>query len=95
MDPEDPGRLPYQLSAVSGIRRPYGPWMQRGIEHMQGCCIALDWLLQMSVIRFGEFELDEQTFELRGKGKLVRVQQQPARVLAFLLTHQGKLDSRQ
>ncbi len=61
---------------------------------MLGCCIASDWPLQMSVIRFGEFELDEQTFELRKKGTLLRVQQQPARVLAFLLTHQGKLVSR-
>src|ERR1700689_3279382 len=49
----------------------------------------------MSSIRFGEFELDEQTFELRRKGTLVRVQQQPARVLAFLLSHEGKLVTRQ
>ena len=44
----------------------------------------------MPVIRFGEFELDEQTFELRRNGTLLRVQQQPARVLAFLMSHQGK-----
>jgi TolB-like protein/Tfp pilus assembly protein PilF len=49
----------------------------------------------MSLVRFGEFELDEQTFELRRKGAPVRVQQQPARVLAFLLSHQGKLVTRQ
>ena len=49
----------------------------------------------MSVIRFEEFELDEQTFELRRNGKLLRVQQQPARVLAFLMTHQGKPVTRQ
>jgi TolB-like protein len=49
----------------------------------------------MSSIRFGEFELDEQTLELRRKGTLVRVQQQPARVLAFLLSHEGKLVTRQ
>jgi len=49
----------------------------------------------MSLIRFGEFELDERTLELRRKGTLVRVQQQPARVLVFLLSHQGKLVTRQ
>jgi TolB-like protein/Flp pilus assembly protein TadD len=48
----------------------------------------------MSVIRFGEFELDEQTFELRRKGSLIRIQQQPARVLAFLLSHRGALVTR-
>ncbi len=49
----------------------------------------------MSCIRFGEFELDEQTFELRRKGAPIRIQQQPARVLAFLLNHQGRLVTRQ
>jgi TolB-like protein/Tfp pilus assembly protein PilF len=49
----------------------------------------------MSVIRFGEFELDEQTFELRRNGTLLRVQQQPARVLAFLISHQGRPVTRQ
>jgi TolB-like protein len=49
----------------------------------------------MPVIRFGEFELDEQTLELRRKGTRVRIQQQPTRVLAFLLNHQGKLVMRQ
>jgi TolB-like protein/Flp pilus assembly protein TadD len=49
----------------------------------------------MSLIRFGEFELNEQTLELRRKGAPIRVQQQPARVLAFLLKHQGALVTRQ
>jgi DNA-binding winged helix-turn-helix (wHTH) protein len=48
----------------------------------------------MPLIRFGEFELDEQTFELRQKGAPVRLPQQPARVLAFLLNHQGKIVTR-
>jgi TolB-like protein/tetratricopeptide (TPR) repeat protein len=48
----------------------------------------------MPLIRFGEFELDEQTFELRRNGSLIRIQQQPARVLAFLLNHQGALVTR-
>ena len=48
----------------------------------------------MSLIRFGEFELDEQTFELRKRGAPVRIQQQPARVLALLLSHQGRMVTR-
>jgi TolB-like protein/Tfp pilus assembly protein PilF len=49
----------------------------------------------MSLFRFGEFELDEQTFELRRNGTLLRVQQQPARVLAFLMSHPGRPVTRQ
>ena len=49
----------------------------------------------MPVIRFGDFELDEQTLELRKNGKLTRIQQQPARVLAFLLSHRGSLVTRE
>src|SRR5580692_10477261 len=48
----------------------------------------------MSLIRFGEFELDEQTLELRRNGASIRIQQQPARVLAFLLKHPGALVTR-
>ncbi len=48
----------------------------------------------MPLIRFGEFELDERTFELRRNGSLIRIQQQPARVLAFLLNRQGTLVTR-
>ena len=49
----------------------------------------------MQVIRFGEFELNEQTFELRRNGAPVRIQQQPARVLAFLMNHRGTLVTRE
>jgi TolB-like protein/Tfp pilus assembly protein PilF len=49
----------------------------------------------MSLIRFGEFELNEQTFTLRKSGAPVRIQQQPARVLAFLLNHRGTLVTRE
>jgi TolB-like protein/thioredoxin-like negative regulator of GroEL len=49
----------------------------------------------MSVIRFGDFELNDQTFELRKNGTLTRLQQQPARVLAFLLNHRGSLATRE
>ena len=49
----------------------------------------------MPAIRFGEFELNEQTFELCKNGASVRIQQQPARVLAFLLQHRGTLVTRE
>src|SRR5689334_288011 len=49
----------------------------------------------MSNIRFEEFEFNEQTLELRKSGMLVRIQQQPARVLAFLLNHRGSMVTRE
>jgi TolB-like protein/Tfp pilus assembly protein PilF len=49
----------------------------------------------MPAFRFGEFEFDAQTFELRRNGTTVRLQQQPARVFAFLLNHRGSLVTRE
>jgi tetratricopeptide (TPR) repeat protein/TolB-like protein len=49
----------------------------------------------MPSICFEKFELDEQTLELRRDGTSVRLQQQPARVLAFLLNHRGTLVTRE
>jgi TolB-like protein/Tfp pilus assembly protein PilF len=48
----------------------------------------------MPIVSFGDFELDDQTFELRRSGERVRLQQQPARVLAFLLSRRGSLVTR-
>lgn len=49
----------------------------------------------MSIIRFGEFALNEQTLELHRNGAPIRLQQQPARVLAFLLNHRGSVVTRE
>ncbi|MGB6973675.1 MAG: tetratricopeptide repeat protein [Terracidiphilus sp.] len=49
----------------------------------------------MSIIRFADFELNELTLELHQSGAPVRVQKQPARVLAFLLNHRGSLVTRE
>jgi TolB-like protein/Flp pilus assembly protein TadD len=49
----------------------------------------------MAAIRFGDFELNEQTLELSKNGAHVRLQQQPARVLAFLMNHRGTLVTRE
>ncbi len=48
----------------------------------------------MPWIRFRDFELNEQTFELRKDGLPAKIQQQPARVLALLVARQGMLVSR-
>ena len=47
------------------------------------------------VIRFDEFELDRETLELRRGGVPVKLQQQPARVLAMLTERAGDLVMRE
>ena len=49
----------------------------------------------MPIIRFGDFELDDQALQLRRGGALLRLQQQPAKILAFLLSHRGSLVTRE
>jgi DNA-binding winged helix-turn-helix (wHTH) protein/Tol biopolymer transport system component len=48
-----------------------------------------------SSIRFGTFELDLQTGELRHAGQKVKLQEQPFQVLARLLEHPGKIVTRE
>src|SRR5271157_1003725 len=48
----------------------------------------------MGMLRFGVFELDLKTGELRTNGRPVDLQPQPARVLAFLASRAGELVSR-
>jgi TolB-like protein/Tfp pilus assembly protein PilF len=48
----------------------------------------------MAWIRFHEFELNEQTYELRKNGAPAKIQQQPARILALLAGSEGALVSR-
>ena len=48
-----------------------------------------------AVIRFGEFELDLRTAQLRAAGVLTRLQPQPAKVLALLASNRGNLVSRE
>src|SRR5229473_8099509 len=47
-----------------------------------------------SAVRFGTFELDLQTGELRHAGQRVKLQEQPFQVLATLLEHPGKIVTR-
>ena len=46
-------------------------------------------------VRFDEFELDPHTLELRRGGVLLKLQQQPARVLAVLIGRAGELVTRE
>ena len=48
-----------------------------------------------SIVRFGTFELDLQTGELRHAGRRVKLQEQPFQVLATLLQHPGKIVTRE
>jgi DNA-binding winged helix-turn-helix (wHTH) protein/Flp pilus assembly protein TadD len=48
-----------------------------------------------STIRFGVFELDSRTGELRKDGRRMRLQDQPVRVLLMLLEHPGELVTRE
>ncbi len=47
------------------------------------------------VVSFGAFSLDLHTLELRKEGVLVKLQNQPARVLVVLVEHAGELVSRE
>jgi len=46
-------------------------------------------------LRFGVFEMDLQTGELRKHGMQVRLQRQPFQVLAMLLEHPGEVVTRE
>ena len=48
-----------------------------------------------SIVRFGTFELDLQTGELRHAGQKVKLQEQPFQVLATLLEHPEKIVTRE
>ncbi len=47
------------------------------------------------VVRFGTFEFDVSTSELRSKGRRVALQSQPAQVLALLLSNPGQIVTRE
>ncbi len=51
--------------------------------------------LSSSLIRFGTFELNLQSGELRNRGQKVRLQEQPLRVLARLLERPGEIVTRE
>ncbi len=46
-------------------------------------------------LQFGEFRFDPETLELSGRGRSVRLQPQPARLLELLITHRGAVVPRE
>src|SRR6267378_2033196 len=46
-------------------------------------------------VRFGQFEIDEKTRELRKDGTKIRLQEQPLQILQILLEHPGELVARE
>ena len=50
---------------------------------------------QPRIIRFGSFEVDKRTGELRKKGSLVKLQQQPLQILLALLQRRGDIVTRE
>ena len=48
-----------------------------------------------SIVRFGNFEVDFQTGELRHRGQKVKLQEQPFQVLTALLERSGELVTRE
>jgi hypothetical protein len=47
------------------------------------------------VLRFGNFELDVAAYELRGSGRLIRLERQPMDLLIMLVERRGQLVSRE
>ena len=48
-----------------------------------------------ALIRFGVFELDTESGELRKQGLKVRLQDQPLQILQVLLEHPGRIVTRE
>jgi DNA-binding winged helix-turn-helix (wHTH) protein len=49
----------------------------------------------MSIVRFGPFEVDRDSGQLRGRGLRIRLREQPTRVLLALLDGGGRVVTRE
>src|SRR4051812_12068406 len=47
--------------------------------------------MRLMVFRFGEFELDEAAYELRARGRRIRLARQPMDLLFLLVRRRGEL----
>jgi len=65
------------------------------LSNYLGCLLVDNFVQPMSVIRFGLFEADLQSGELRKNGLKIRLQGQPFQVLAILLKRPGELVTRE
>lgn len=69
-------------------------------EYMRVLRVFTDLVLHgkipvVALLRFGPFEFEVATLELRREGRLVHLQAQPAQVLAVLLTRAGEVVTRE
>ena len=54
-----------------------------------------DAISSRTIVRFGDFELDQDAGELRRQGTKVRLQEQPLQILQILLEHPGRVIPRE
>ena len=81
-----------------GIRHGFPHASEVGIirpEHVRGLPGMASRQLSSKVFRFGLFELDLETQQLRKAGVPLRVQPQPFKVLAVLMSHPGRIVTRE
>lgn len=64
------------------------------LDHFPGVGGPLAGILSGSILHFGEFELDCRRFELRRKGKLLRVEHKPMELLILLASREGEIVTR-
>ena len=55
----------------------------------------MDLSPQTTVLRFGPFDLDSKSGELRRDGEVIKLQPQPLKVLALLVRHSGEVVTRE
>jgi TolB-like protein len=60
-----------------------------------GCWPVKNAHTTRSPIRFGQFELDLNSGELRKQGRKIKLQEQPCQILQMLLEHPGKVVTRE
>src|SRR6478672_7262767 len=79
-----PGHLLAAVQFAIGLAR---------LDRYKRCCEATE-VTAVTDFRFGRFELDSRTRELRKDGVRLRLQDQPFAVLAVMLEHPGELLTR-
>jgi DNA-binding winged helix-turn-helix (wHTH) protein len=85
-----PGRLVYHFDAAPSSL----PDAAASSELIREAAMTRP-LTDETIFHFGNFEFDASTFELRREGSLVRLQSQPAQVLALLLENHERTVSRE
>src|SRR5687768_12505391 len=92
-------RWPVHGFRLTGQLPPVPAFRGAGLGRLEGVqCAGLPMhppVGSRGVYRFGDFEFDPRTAELRRQGRKVRLREQPAQVLTLLLTRPGELVTRE